>query len=502
MSVTENSYSTHFILRLFIAAFAVMLIVSCIRQVPITYTDENDALSKLDSLSTAVLRDYPSIADEGTLRLLTRYNSNSYFLQRGIARGFEYELLHAFARENNLNLEVIILQANDDPYELLNQGVGDVYAANLSISEERKKKAQFTAPYNIVDQVLAINSDYNVAADLSGLGPITISVKTSTSYFNSLNLLRKKGAIFSIDEVSEEWDTEGLLQAVGRGEIMATVADENILKAAMTYVPNLEAGPKIAKSDTIAWAIRSNSEILLNRLNRFLSKHFRLSKSTGEPLRSAFLNILSKKYYTDGSEVAKNIRPVRNVLQRGQLSIYDDIIKEISDAHNVDWKLIASVIAQESQFDPFAESWVGARGLMQIMPEIVASDSLNLFDPYVNLNEGINLLKSHLEHYSYLDSTNQWALSLATYNAGLGHIADARRIVIDRNKNPNEWENVADALLKLMRHQYYQHARYGFCRGIETVQYVNEVMNRYSTYSAILAMSQGSSKTTLPVQTN
>jgi membrane-bound lytic murein transglycosylase F len=230
--------------------------------------------------------------------------------------------------------------------------------------------------------------------------------------------------------------------------------------------------------------------MLKTRLDKFLAKHFRISKTTGKPLRSAFLNILSKKYYTDGSEVAKNIRPVRNVLQRGQLSVYDDIIKELSDEHGVDWKLVASLIAQESQFDPYAESWVGARGLMQIIPEIIAADSINLFDPYVNVNEGINLLNQHLKHYSYLDSTNQWALALATYNAGLGHVADARRIVIDMNKDPNDWENVSDALLKLMRHQYYQHARYGFCRGIETVKYVTEVMNRYSTYSAILAISE------------
>ncbi|MDV7395489.1 hypothetical protein RZS08_29145, partial [Arthrospira platensis SPKY1] len=80
--------------------------------------------------------------------------------------------------------------------------------------------------------------------------------------------------------------------------------------------------------------------------------------------------------------------------------------------------------------------------------------------------------------------------ALATYNAGLGHIADARRIVIDMNKDPNRWEHVSDALLKLMRVEYYQHARFGFCRGNETVKYVNDVLNRYTTYSIILAMNE------------
>lgn len=467
----------------------VFILSSCVRKLPLAYEEANQNNS-LNESAQIILRDYPTIKQEGKIRLLTRYNSNSYFLQRGHPRGFEYELVEAFAKENGLEVDVVILRADDNPYEMLKVGLGDIYAANLSISEERREQTTFTAPYNVVDQILAINTDYDVADDLAGLGPITISVKKSTSYYSTLKKLKEKNAAFTIEEVTEEWDTEGLLQAVSRGEIMATVADENILKAARTYLPNIEEGPSIAKSDTIAWAIRDNTPILKNRLNSFLAKHFRISKATNKPLRSAFLNILSKKYYTDGSEVAKNIRPVRNVLQRGQLSVYDDIIKELSDAHGVDWKLVASVIAQESQFDPYAESWVGAKGLMQIMPEILASDSVDLFDPYINVNEGINVLNQHLRHYSYLDSTNQWALALATYNAGLGHVADARRIVIDMNRDPNDWNNVSDALLKLMRHQHYQHARYGFCRGIETVKYVTEVMNRYSTYTAILALAQ------------
>jgi membrane-bound lytic murein transglycosylase F len=89
-----------------------------------------------------------------------------------------------------------------------------------------------------------------------------------------------------------------------------------------------------------------------------------------------------------------------------------------------------------------------------------------------------------------MDSTNQWSFALAAYNAGEGHLADARRLAIDQNKNPNEWEPVADALLKLMHRSYYRKARHGFCRGIETVRYVREVKNRYEIYKNILTMRQ------------
>ena len=112
-----------------------------------------------------------------------------------------------------------------------------------------------------------------------------------------------------------------------------------------------------------------------------------------------------------------------------------------------------------------------------------------MFVPEINVREGARIISEHLEHYSYMDTTNQWSFALATYNAGMGHIADARRLTIDQNKDPNDWENISVSLLRLMQRRYYQNARYGFTRGIETVRYVNEIMNRYDTYQSILAMN-------------
>jgi membrane-bound lytic murein transglycosylase F len=132
---------------------------------------------------------------------------------------------------------------------------------------------------------------------------------------------------------------------------------------------------------------------------------------------------------------------------------------------------------------------------MQIMPRFSEISPDSLYIPEVNIREGARILSSHLKHYSYMDSTNQWSFALATYNAGMGHVADARRLAIDHNKDPNEWKNVSEALLKLMQRRYYQQARYGFARGIETVRYVNEIMNRYNTYQTILAYNENRSKT-------
>ena len=91
-----------------------------------------------------------------------------------------------------------------------------------------------------------------------------------------------------------------------------------------------------------------------------------------------------------------------------------------------------------------------------------------------------------------MDSLESWSFALATYNAGAGHIADARRITMDHNKDPNKWVNVSPSLLKKMEPKYYESTRYGYARGIETVQYVQNILNRYNTYKAIIALSKES----------
>lgn len=80
-------------------------------------------------------------------------------------------------------------------------------------------------------------------------------------------------------------------------------------------------------------------------------------------------------------------------------------------------------------------------------------------------------------------------MALAAYNVGSGNLADARELAIRLGNDPDEWPNIADALLKLMKPEYYQHARFGYKRGTETVNYVEDVLNRYSRYQTIYKMA-------------
>lgn len=459
----------------------------------LTYSCFTSPDSKLDNdpefsvpVSEPIYRDFVEIKRSGVLRMITSYSSGAYFLYRGIQVGFEYELVREFAKENDLALEVIIAGPDDNPYDLLYNGLGDLIAASYTITEERKKIVNFTRPYNLVNQVIVVSDDLNIEPEtIDDLNGVPITIRRNSSYYNTLKVLKENRDSLEINIIEEELDTEAILYQVANGKYKATIADDHIFFAANKYMSGLKKGPTIAEKDEIAWAVRPNGPDLENRMNQFLRQHFRYGDD-GKPRRSAFLNILRKRYFEESTQIANYFSP--DIVNRATsvISPYDSLFQQVANEFELDWLMLTAIAAQESKFDPSSVSWMGAVGLMQVLPRFskISEDSLKI--PEVSAREGARIMKDHMEHYAYMDSTNQWKFALATYNAGLGHLADARRLSIDRNDNPNEWENISNSLLKLMQRRFYKDARYGFCRGIETVRYVNEIINRYETYLAIL----------------
>lgn len=476
------------------------MVSSCINKRDIDrFSEQATGGNTLDvTVTEPVERDFKDIKQKGVLRMITRYSSNTYFLHQGVEWGFEYELVNEFANKHDLALEVVVVGPDENPYDLLNSGEGDLIAANYAMTPERKQFVEFSRPYNLVDQMLVFSGEVeNPPQSVSELAErdIPVTVRRNSSYYYRLRELQNEGVDIPIELVSNKKDTESLLYEISNNKYSATVADDNIFQASSRYMNGLERGPVIAENDTIAWAIRKNAPVLKTELNRFLYDHFRFGKPGEDPKRSTFLNVLRKRYFKEGPQIAEYYTPdpESNMLGGGGvISPYDELIKEVADSAGVDWLLVSSIIAQETKFNPNSKSWAGAVGLMQVLPRYSeVSSEEKLYNAEINVREGVRILKEHLKHYSYMDSTNKWSFALAAYNAGQGHIADARRLVIDHNKNPNKWENASEALLKLMQRKYYKDARYGFCRGIETVRYVEEIKNRYKTYEKILAMRNG-----------
>jgi hypothetical protein len=110
----------------------------------------------------------------------------------------------------------------------------------------------------------------------------------------------------------------------------------------------------------------------------------------------------SKEYAFDGA--AEMIREFA----------YSDLVVSLSKKHNMDWKMIAAVMAVESNFNPRAVSHKGAQGLMQLMPATARLYQVSdPYDPIQNLEAGILHLKMLVQRYQ-----GKLDLALAAYNSG------------------------------------------------------------------------------------
>jgi membrane-bound lytic murein transglycosylase F len=174
-------------------------------------------------------------------------------------------------------------------------------------------------------------------------------------------------------------------------------------------------------------------------------------------------------------------------INNNEISQYDNYIKTNAELIDWDWRLIASIIYQESRFKNEASAWSGAEGLMQMMPataeDMGVKDRLN---PEENIKGGVTYLKQLYDAYSDItDREQRIKFTLASYNCGYFHVKDAQQLAKLNGLKSTIWDdNVNEMILALTYPQNYnkKEIKYGYVNGQEPFNYVNEIFNRYEHY--------------------
>lgn len=197
-----------------------------------------------------------------------------------------------------------------------------------------------------------------------------------------------------------------------------------------------------------------------------------------------------KRHITAGRMRCK---PQPKILDRrnGIISKYDNLFMRYAKIANVDWHLLAAQCYQESCFDPNARSWMGACGLMQIMPGTARDLNLRqekIFNPNENVKAAATYLAQLQNKFKDIPSDKERIkFVLASYNGGYLHIRDAMALAEKNGKNKHIWSEVSRYVLLLAHPRYYNDSvvKYGYMRGSETEDYVRSIMTRWSQYRGI-----------------
>ncbi|MDD3739981.1 MAG: transporter substrate-binding domain-containing protein [Bacteroidales bacterium] len=434
---------------------------------------------------TDTTRDFPEIAKEGTLRVIINTNPIDYFIYQGQPMGLQLEMLESFAKTHNLILEIIVENNPEKGMELLLSRECDILAQSLSNLIEKDVNYDFTIPVRQTKQVLVqriLNEDdpRGLIRDLSELELKTIycskNSRNSTNFNNLYSLSSKNYYVVEIDSIPDEL----LIQKVSEGLIDYVICDYDIAKIAQSYYPNIDIETDISLAQDISWCVRHESKVLLDSLNNWL-EYFIESEDYKKIIRKYINN--NRLYVDINSEFYSG--------NEGRICDYDSLIKKYSPIIGWDWRLLASLIFEESRFNPDVVSWAGAVGIMQLMPLIYNKyTDPNLSGQESEIYAGVNYIRflyTSLSHTAS-DSANMVKFVLASYNIGPGHIEDAMRLASKHEKNAGSWDDVSYYLINLSNPKYYNDTcvKHGYFPGIYAVAFANSISNRYKHYINII----------------
>ncbi len=427
--------------------------------------------------------DLDQIREKGKLSVITDYNSINYFIYRGQPMGFQYEMLLELADYLHIELE---LKANNDVnanFESLLKGDFDIIASNLTITNARRELVDFTIPHSQTSQVLVQRKSLKKASESirlirnpNELGGKTVYVRQNSVFSARLeNIEEETGVDIHIIEVPTE--TEQLIKMVANGEIDYTISDENVAVVNKTYYPGIDIETTISFPQNQAWAVRKGSVKLKKEIDTWLESFRKTAKYA----------VIYNKYFKS-ERSAYIVKSDFYYPETGKICRYDDIIKAEAEKIGWDWRLVASLIYQESRFNPDITSWAGAFGIMQLMPRTAHKMGVSKqSSPEAQIRAGIRLIKKLDDRFAeeIIDKHERTKFVLASYNIGYGHVRDAINLTIKYSGNPTLWDGQVETyLLKKSEPKFYNDpvVRNGYCIGNETRNYVRDIMYRYDHY--------------------
>lgn len=429
------------------------------------------------------------IRKRGFLRVATLINPTIYVPDKNQPQGLEYDLATRFAQQLGLGVKFIVAKNINDAYKLVDENRADFAAAGLVVSLAREHLFRYGPSYVSVRRQLVYRQGVPKPNSLQDVGDAPLAVEKGSSSQNWLTELSKKGLL---DPPTDTTNTPGNADdnTAKQHDYTIQIQLEN---SALSTLKALETG-------AVDYAVMLSHETMLGQK---ISSKIRVATDLGPPVSFAwaFSRRADKSLYNASVVFFNHIRSnheLKNLIDRhyaqfeqldrrlaqqflddveSRIAPYLSAFKAAGEKYNIDWRLLAAMGYQESKWQPDAESHRGAYGLMQItLPtaqDLGLHDRGNPVKSIMSAAKYLSQLRAQVpEHAKEPDLTY---FAIAAYNIGMGHLSDAFKLTAAQGGDPNRWQDVRDRLTELSDPKIYKKLRYGYARGEETVQYVENI---------------------------
>jgi membrane-bound lytic murein transglycosylase F len=412
------------------------------------------------------------IRSRGELRVATLNGPNSWFEGARGPAGLEYELASQFATRLGVRLVVYPVATEGALIEELRSHRADLVAAHLSYGLRWLADALPARPYDEVAQVVLFQRGHARPANLNAVLGRTLSVGAASPQATLLG--RLKASDYPELNWTELADADPLSE-VANGHADYTVVDVGDVPTARQHFPNLAVAFELPERRPAQWLLPRDAPELQRAVDAFFSDLAStndlqeiLARSSGAGGGSG-----GARHFHFGFAAARDLVEHMGRLLPGLQPMFETASADTG----VDWRLLAAIGYQESQWDPLATSPNGAGGIMMLMPD--TADELGVedrHDPRENIMAGARyFVQVHDMLPERIPEPDRTWLALAAYNVGFGHLEDARIITQMNGGNPDVWEDVRQHLPLLADESWYPQAKRGYARGWEPVQFVERV---------------------------
>lgn len=237
-------------------------------------------------------KDFPQIADEGILHVVTDYNTVGFFVKQDTIAGFNHDLLQAFGKSINLKLDIHVENNLEKSIRELNDGRFDLLARTIPANSSLIDEVSFTQP--IIRNKLVLvqykhekGDEEQPVRSLLDLAHDTIYVaKGSPAILRLKNLSYEIGDTIYVREDSL-YESSQLIMKVAAREIKFAVCDAAIAANMARSIPEVDIKTDIGFTHLESWAVSKRSPILLDSLNAWLER-FRQTKEFDKIYRTYY----------------------------------------------------------------------------------------------------------------------------------------------------------------------------------------------------------------------
>ena len=397
----------------------------------------------------------------------------------GAPLGFEHDLLAAFAAEAGLPLRVVKAKDRDDLAARLAAGEGHIGLGALYRPHDgapppgpdgAPRPLAWSAGFHPIEPVIISSSDGFRPKGWKDLAGASVAYVESARLDTALASVRAAHPDVRFVPTGLP-TTAALIAQVSEGGVdYALVTSLDAAVARNVYLGfdvAFPAGPRLER----AWLLPAGDEALRRRVDAFLQ----------DARKRGLIARLAERYFGHERSVPRIDAGVFQERVRSVLPDYRKLFFEAQEATGVEWRLLAAVAYQESQWDPLATSETGVRGLMQLTEETArhlgVADRLDPRESVLGAARYLRDLKARLP--ARIGEPDRTWLALAAFNIGLGHLEDARVLAQRQKLNPDLWADVKKTLPLLALPEYYEQTKLGYARGGMPVVFVDRVRGYY-----------------------